>query len=214
MTAGCLEWGAARWARRGQTTCGDHHVVAIAGDTVLVGAVDGIGHGPEARRAAMAALETVRTYANEELPRLITLCHEALAGTRGAVMGLGRFKAVPRTLAWLGVGNIGGWLQRAQPGIEAPDPQAVMPLLARSGVVGVGKLPVLQPTVVPLAERDTLVVTTDGVTGDLTSAIRRAISPRSLARRVLDEFGTHDDDALVLVARFLGAMGRFEEAAR
>ena len=207
MTAGCLEWGAARWARRGQRTCGDHHVVAVAGDTVLVGAVDGIGHGPEARRAAVAALDTVRGYANEELPRLITRCHEALAGTRGAVMGLARFRSVPRTLAWLGVGNIGGWLQRSQAGVEAPDPQAVMPLLARSGVVGIGKLPALQPTVVPLAERDTLVVTTDGVTGDLTAAIRRALSPGSLARRVLDEFGTHDDDALVVVARFLGAMG-------
>lgn len=214
MTAGCLEWGAARWARRGQRMCGDHHVVAVAGDTVLVAAVDGLGHGPEARRASMAALAIVRTYANEELPRLMTRCHEALADTRGAVMSLARFRSVPRTLAWLGVGNVSGWLQRSRAGVEMPDPQTVVPLIARAGVVGVGKLPTLQPTVVALDERDTLVVATDGVTGDYSRAIRRALSPRSLARRVLNEFGTHDDDALVLVARFLGAIGDVSEAMR
>lgn len=203
MTTGCLEWGAAGRPRAGQVLSGDRHVVTAVGEGVLVGAVDGLGHGPEARRAALAALATVQAFAHEDLPRLMSRCHEALAGTRGAVMSLARFAAAPRTLAWLAVGNVAGWLKQS-----ARD-SACLPLLARAGLVGHGRLPALHPTVLPLAPDDTLVVVTDGIAGDVTQALRPSVTPASLARQMLQEFGRPDDDALVVIARYRGvAEGR------
>ena len=64
----------------------------------LFGVMDGLGHGPAAANAAIAAAEALRNARGERVEVLVQLCHRVLAGTRGAAMTLARvdFESRPR----------------------------------------------------------------------------------------------------------------------
>src|SRR5437870_835920 len=70
---------------------GDIHVVSPFPEGVLVGVIDGLGHGAEAALAACAAADVLKACAGEPVKALIQRCHESLRQTRGAVMSLASF---------------------------------------------------------------------------------------------------------------------------
>ena len=84
---------------------GDLAVCQPLPEGALVGAIDGLGHGGEAARAAREAGKVVRETAERDLVLLIERCHDALRDTRGAVIGLAFMSTSGRTMTWLGVGN-------------------------------------------------------------------------------------------------------------
>jgi len=76
--------------------------------------------------------------------------------------------------------------------------------LLRGGVVGV-HLPALAAAIVPIMRGDTLILATDGVRSDfLHEILPYRDPPQAVADRILARFGRITDDALVLVARYLG----------
>src|SRR5439155_998671 len=86
------------------------------------------------------------------------LAGERLRHTRGVVMSVAWFQTGERTMAWLGVGNVEGVLQRGSPhGSPASET-----LLVRSGLVG-SHLPPLRASVLSVNPGDTLIVATDGI---------------------------------------------------
>lgn len=184
----------------GQAETGDRYVVQRVPGGLLMGVIDGLGHGAEAAAAAMAAAATLEHHAHEPLVTVVRRCHERLVGTRGVVLSLASFRTIDRSLAWLGVGNIEGLLLRSNPRAGTTDGA----LLLRGGVVGSGRLPELQASVVALEKGDTLVFATDGISSDFAPAIRRKDEPRSIAEAVLARYRRGTDDALVLVARYTG----------
>jgi hypothetical protein len=128
-------------------------------------------------------------------------CHQSLTGSRGAVISVAAFSAAMETMTWLGVGNVDGLLLRAE---AAATPSREL-LLLRGGVVGV-HLPALTAAIVPVVPGDTLIFATDGVRSEFLDQIRaHRDAPQTLAGRILERFGRGTDDALVLVARYLGA---------
>jgi phosphoserine phosphatase RsbX len=192
-----LEWGFASVALRGETMSGDLHLVQpfADGGGVLVGAVDGLGHGEEAAAAARRAVETLQTFAHESVIALIRRCHEALHRTRGVVMSLASFQRRDDTMTWLGVGNVEGMLLRADPAAARET------ILLRGGVVGY-ELPQLRGTVVPITPGDTLLFATDGIRAGFDVGLNPADPPQRLADQILARCTTGTDDALVLVARY------------
>jgi negative regulator of sigma-B (phosphoserine phosphatase) len=196
----CLEWGVATRALPGQTESGDQHLVQPVPDGVLVAAVDGLGHGPEAAFAARTAIGLLARHADQPLAALVERCHRGLLATRGVVMSLAQFNTAAATLTWLGVGNVEGFLLRADPHAH-PRQEAV---LLRGGMVGY-QLPALTALTVPVARGDTLIFATDGIGSGFTRSVGPREAPQQLAERVLAEHGKGTDDALVLVARYLGA---------
>jgi phosphoserine phosphatase RsbX len=97
------------------------------------------------------------------------------------------------------VGNIDATLLRADPGNGRPR-ESVMLV---GGVPG-HQLPPLRPYELPVWPGDTLVLATDGVRGGYLDLIAVSDSPQQLADHLLSEYGKGTDDALVLVARYLG----------
>ena len=181
----------------GQQESGDLSLVKRVGAGTLVAVVDGLGHGQEAASAAHAAVAALDRYARESLPELVRRCHEALVGLRGVVLGLGYLDPQAATLTWLGVGNVGGILLRADAGSRP----ARVTLVASAGFIGAEQA---HPTTrsVPLALGDTVILYSDGIHDGFADSVMLAQSPREIADFVITRHSKGNDDALVLVARY------------
>ncbi len=194
-----IEWGVATLTLPGQTASGDRYVVKPFRGGALVAAVDGLGHGDEAAAAAKTAAAILEMYSPEPVVTLLRRCHERLRMTRGVVLSLASFAARESTMTWLGVGNIEGRLLRA-------DPQAQPlreSLILRGGVVG-RHLPTAYASLVAVAPGDILIFATDGIRSDFSEGLTGSEVPQRTADRILAQYGKHTDDALVLVARYVG----------
>jgi len=110
-----------------------------------------------------------------------------------------RTDATHGTMTWTGIGNVEGTLYRASPNAR-PTREA---LLLRGGVVGYS-LPKPRTATLPVSPGDTLIFTTDGI----GNGFRRDSTPdgpvQALADDILLRYGRSLDDALVLVARYVG----------
>lgn len=195
-----IEWGVAAAARAGQRSSGDRHLVVEASDgSVLLGAIDGLGHGDEAAAAADRAAVILGQHTAESVITLTRRCHEGLQGTRGVVMTLVRISPADETLTWLGVGNVEAILIRGGNDLLASRES----VLLRGGVVGY-QLPPLSAGVHALTPGDSLILATDGIRPEFQREISLDATPQTLADRILAQFHRDTDDALVLVARYRG----------
>ncbi len=199
VTGSLIEWGMATAALPGQAGSGDEYLVKSFPNGVLVAAIDGLGHGEEAATAARIAASSLDAYAHESVIVLVKRCHTSLLRTRGAVMSVASFNARDETMTWLGVGNVEGVLLGADAGGR---PRREV-LLLRGGVVG-GQLPPLHASLVPVMRGDTLIFATDGVRSGFPEGLVPGDPPQQMADRILARHGKGTDDALVLVARYLG----------
>jgi serine phosphatase RsbU (regulator of sigma subunit) len=181
----------------GQQESGDLCLIKRVGVGTLVAVVDGLGHGQEAASAAHAAVGALERYAREPLSDLVRRCHEALVGLRGVVLGLGYLDPQAATLTWLGVGNVGGVLLRADAGSRP----ARVTLVASAGFIGAEQAHPMTRSV-PLALGDTVILYSDGIRDGFADSVVLAQSPQEIADLVITRHIKGNDDALVLVARY------------
>ena len=181
----------------GQVESGDLCFIKRVGRGTLLAVVDGLGHGQEAASAAHAAVGAIDRYSREPLVDLVRRCHEALVGLRGAVLGLAYIDPEAESMTWLGVGNVGGVLLRAD--VKARPPR--ISLVPSAGFIG-GELPNATMRVVPLTVRDTVILYSDGVKDGFAESLVLANSPQQIADHILARHLKGNDDALVLVARY------------
>ena len=200
--AALIDWGVATLTLAGERESGDLHLVKPIGTGVLVSVVDGLGHGVDAAAAARAAVAALNRHAQESVLLLLQRCHEALAGTRGVVVSVALFDRTDGSMTWLGVGNVEGVLLYADGGGR----QGRERLVTRGGIVG-SELPPLRAEVLAVAPGDTLVLATDGVHSGFADDLTVDAPPQQLADQILTRCGKRTDDALVLVARYVGDAG-------
>jgi phosphoserine phosphatase RsbX len=181
----------------GQSESGDLCLIKRVGKGTLVAVVDGLGHGQEAAGAAQAAVGALDQYAREPLIDLVRRCHDAMVGLRGVVLGLAYLDPQAATMTWLGVGNVGGMLLRADLG-NRPSRITLVP---SAGFIGAERT---HPTSrsVPLALGDTVVLFSDGVREGFAESLVLSKSPQEIADFVITRHVKGNDDALVLVARY------------
>ena len=193
-----ISWGVATRSLPGQAVSGDLHYVKAFHHRVLLAAVDGIGHGIEATAAARRAVGILERHAHESLSSLLSRCHAGLKETRGVVMTVASLDPAKCMLGWLGVGNVEARLVR--PGAAAAR------LVLRNGLVGLAgyKLPDLPADIIPIAPQDLLIFATDGISPGFATGWERGAPPQQIADRIMERHFRGTDDALVLVARFLG----------
>ncbi len=195
VDTGIVEWGVANLRAPGQAESGDLHIVASFPNGVLVAVIDGLGHGCDAAAAARAAATTLVEHAGDSMISLVRRCHEQLQGTRGAVMTLASFNSLDNAMTWIAVGNVEAILMQASGAREG--------ILLRGGVVGY-QLPPLRASVIPVTPGDTLILATDGIRGGFADTLPLAAPPQRIADDIITLFNRGTDDALVLVARWLG----------
>jgi serine phosphatase RsbU (regulator of sigma subunit) len=165
----------------------------------LIAVVDGLGHGSEAAKAAEVGLNAIGNHPDSSLLSIVHLCNEALSQTRGLVMGIALIDYAAEQMSWLGIGNVDGVLVRADPQSQP----ATHSILQRGGVLGF-QLPALQTDILPLNRGDLLIFNTDGIRPGFVPTILKSEGCAQIAERILNNFFKGTDDALVLVARYLG----------
>ncbi|MFN2269354.1 MAG: SpoIIE family protein phosphatase [Anaerolineae bacterium] len=197
-----IECGVALRQFSGQDESGDGYLVESHPDGVLIAVVDGLGHGPQAAEVTKVAVAALEGHADKSVDFLFKRCHRELAGTRGVVMSLASFSLCNGTMTWAGVGNVTGLLLRADSQAE----RTRETLLPRGGVVGY-RLPSLYPVVIFVALGDVLIFATDGLRSGFTEDVPLNDAPQQIAEHILEHYGRGTDDALVLVARYVGDGG-------
>jgi negative regulator of sigma-B (phosphoserine phosphatase) len=195
-TTDWVVWAAAGSPCPGETSSGDEHLVARRSLRTLIAVMDGLGHGPEAHKAATAATAAITEIPDAPLPALFEHCHQALRRTRGVVLTIASI-AADGQMEWLSVGNVGAMVVRSVP------PYRHESVVARAGIVGY-RLPSLHQGAASLEAGDLLVMATDGIRSDFASSLDPALSPRIIASRILEGHNRGYDDALVVVARYAG----------
>jgi anti-sigma regulatory factor (Ser/Thr protein kinase) len=188
------EVGAIRVPKAGETACGDAWAMAIhpQGATFLL--ADGLGHGPEASRAASAAVEAIRGRENEPAVRLLDTAHSRLRPTRGAAVAVLRHDATRGEITFAGVGNLSAVL------VDAGSRRS---MVSHSGIVG-HKIHRSEEFRYPWPAGALLVAHTDGLESqwDLSAYPGLAACHPSIVAAVLFRKHTRKrDDVAVLVVR-------------
>src|ERR1043165_2902575 len=106
-----VEWACATRALHGHASSGDRGLVVSFDGGALAAVIDGLGHGPEAAKAAECAEAVLRRMPQAPLTDIVRTCHEDCRPTRGVVLSLARFDE-RGAMSWLGVGNVEALLIR------------------------------------------------------------------------------------------------------
>jgi negative regulator of sigma-B (phosphoserine phosphatase) len=178
----------------GETDCGDALVVYPDGGRVTVLVVDGLGHGTKAHEASSAAVAYVTERLAEEprtgLEELLRGCHKAIAGTRGAAVGICRLDPEDKRLSFCGVGNISL--------VSLPTRRGLGVSLA--GVVGY-RMRRIKEFVSPLSPGDMIALFSDGISTrfSLKTFRGKPLDPEVEAAGAL--LAQKSDDATLVVVR-------------
>src|ERR1051326_3311019 len=191
-----LVWGVASHAQAHQSECGDAFTIQPIPSGFLVAAIDGLGHGRDAARAAKRAVDCIDRSAGLTLPDIFRECHQALVGSRGAAISIAQIDMAEHRLAWVGVGNVEGVV--LNPVAYHAANWRSDTLVVRGGVVGYD-MPHLQIAHVNFGLGAVLVFATDGIRQGFSSEIRAGRPPQETADRIMSGYDRGTDDALVLV---------------
>jgi anti-sigma regulatory factor (Ser/Thr protein kinase) len=101
-----LELGAVCLPKPGESVAGDGWLLERWGDYRTILVIDGLGHGPNAARAARVATDAFAAHASAAPAALMEICHGALATTRGAAGAAARIDPVKSAGCFAGIGNI------------------------------------------------------------------------------------------------------------
>lgn len=197
---GPLEWAVAGQALAGEPVSGDAWIALDLGGSALVGAIDGLGHGPAAAEASARATKIVTQHPDEPLESLFELCHQAMEGTRGGAMTLVRIDPDAATLSWLGIGNVAAYIIRTGP-THSIVAHAVM---LRGGIIGYRMPPPLPARESELLPGDLLLLGTDGLSSGFEDSVDLSAPTGQLATDLLEQFAKDSDDALVMAVRHRG----------
>ena len=188
-----VEVGALWRSIKGEDVCGDGWAVACAGGGATLLAADGLGHGPDAARAANAAIGALDERGPVAAGELVHAAHEALRPTRGAALAVARIDFAADELRFAGVGNIGA---------VAID-ETRRALVSHNGIVG-HNVRKVQEFAVPFGPGALCILHSDGIETrwDLDKYPGlQGRSPALIAAVLMRDHIRGRDDAMVLVVR-------------
>jgi anti-sigma regulatory factor (Ser/Thr protein kinase) len=191
---GPLELGAVSLPLATETRNGDGWHVLQRPQLPSLLVVDGLGHGPEASEAAVAAIRAFHDLSPRPPAQALEGIHEALRKTRGAAVAVAEFDLDARLVRYAGAGNIVGVI------LGAEESHA---MVSHNGTVG-GEVRRFQEFTYPWPPGALVVLHSDGISRrwDLSDYPGLATKPPGLIAGVLyRDFARDRDDATVVVAR-------------
>lgn len=188
------ELGAICVPRSGETECGDAWSYQVIGSRRRVFVIDGLGHGPEAARAARTAVQLVSTLGELGPGAVLERVHAALRPTRGGAASLADIDLDRGVARYCGVGNTVA---------AVADATTVRRLVSHNGTLG-HVAPRFQEFQVPWQPGSLLIVHTDGLTQKWSlDAYPELLAhhPALVAGVLYRDHARGGDDATVVVSR-------------
>lgn len=190
-----FETGAASRSVPGMKANGDGFVIKSQGQSLLVGVIDGIGHGEHAHLASEKIRHYVQTHSHLSLPLIFQGAGRASQGTRGAVMSLVclDWSQKPWRLCYGALGNIEAMIV-SEKSLRLP---------VRRGILGTSPI---RPTFLEMDffETETLVLFSDGVMSHWAAEDERLLQEKTAtegARVLLARLAKANDDATIVVVK-------------
>jgi len=189
-----IEVGALYVALAGEEACGDGWAASCDLDGATLLGVDGLGHGPEAAKAARAAVHALERRPASSPSEVLHTAHEALRITRGAALSVARIDYTGNAVRFAGIGNVS---------CVVHDGAARRALVSHNGIVGANMRKV-QEFSADCPPGALVIMHSDGVQtqwdlNDYPGLHGRA--PLLVAGILMRDFIRGRDDALVLVGR-------------
>lgn len=188
-------WGGLSVPMHAGDANGDAWAVRAGQDRLTLMMVDGLGHGPEAAKAAAAALDAFDEGFADEVLGVVARAHAAMRGTRGGSLAVARLDRGARRLEFCGVGNVTARV--LGPGARR--------LVTRVGTLGLAPAaPRVKVDVHPWSAGATLLLHTDGVREHFDSEPYEkllSLHPTVLAALVQRDHARGRDDAAVAAIR-------------
>ena len=104
--AGQCDIGIVQIPKPGEEVCGDEWGAYVSAEYKTVLLADGLGHGPDAAKAARCAVEILNNHPDLRPGELIESVHRMLRSTRGAAVAAARLDHDRRIITFAGLGNI------------------------------------------------------------------------------------------------------------
>lgn len=187
-----MKCGAVNRSKVGNSISGDTYVFAEDEQQTLVAVVDGLGAGEAAHEAAERARLCIGDNTRASLTDLLQLCHQALRGTRGAVMMLMRVDHTTDMVSFAGVGNVS---------VRVIGDAAIKPI-SRNGIVGY-RMTSVREFRYPYTRGDVFILHSDGISTRFTVDEDWVRCPQTdldqVAREIADQFGKDDDVTIVVI---------------
>jgi anti-sigma regulatory factor (Ser/Thr protein kinase) len=189
-----IEVGALCTPLAGEEESGDGWAVTcnLYGATLL--GVDGLGHGPEAAKAAAGAIEALEKRPAAAPADVVQTAHDLLRITRGAALSVARIDYRSDEVRFAGIGNVGAIVY---------DGMARRALVSHNGIVG-HNMRKVQEFTVPFPPGALCVLSSDGIQTQWDLSAYPGLhghAPALVAAVLMRDYIRRRDDAMVLVAR-------------
>lgn len=181
-------------AKEGQEVCGDAWTARWLEGGLQVLVADGLGHGPEAWRAASLAVETLGGSRASAPMTALEEVHAALGQTRGAAAVVAQLEPRRQRLRYAGIGNIAGRLLHGERSQGLVSVNGTAGLVARS----------LREFDYDTSAGALIILHSDGLTSRWDLAAYPGLvlrSPGVVAGVLLRDFARGRDDVSVVVVR-------------
>jgi anti-sigma regulatory factor (Ser/Thr protein kinase) len=194
QSAGPLQLGVICQPKAGEEVCGDDWSTAAFQHKYALVVADGLGHGPDAHKAARTATDMLRRHPSVGPGNLLEAIHAASRGTRGAAVAVCELDPAQQLCRFAGVGNINA---------TVIDPSHTRHLVSHNGIVG-HSVRKIQEFSAPWSDSALLVLHSDGVATQWNldgypGLIAR--HPAIIAATLYRDYSRQRDDATVLVAK-------------
>lgn len=178
----------------GEEICGDAWVVRSHDRGVDVMVVDGLGHGPEAAKAATAAVNAFRARGGRSPVQHLEAADDALQATRGAAVGVAVIDLQQKEVTYGGVGNTVAIIVTGD---------ATQHLVSFGGIVGQRRIP-LREFRSPWLPESMFIAHSDGIATRWSLAAYPGLEthhPSIIAGVLYRDFARGRDDASVIVIK-------------
>lgn len=192
-----IETGALFVPLAGEDESGDGWAVSCNPDGATLLGVDGLGHGPEAHKAAAGAIAALERRPAASPSDVLHGAHEALRATRGAALSVARIDYAANEVRFAGIGNVGGVVY---------DGESRRAMVSHNGIVG-NNMRKVQEFTLACPPGALVILHSDGIQTQWDLKAYPGLyarTPAIVAGILMRDFIRRRDDAMVLVGRRRG----------
>ena len=120
----------------GEEVCGDAWTVVADARGLTICVIDGLGHGPDAHRAARVGIDVVHLHSTRTPTDLVERMHAAMRPTRGAAVAVARIDLASARVTFVGIGNISASVTAADERDGIGGAPRARQLVSHNGIVG------------------------------------------------------------------------------